>query len=296
MASPGLLSWYSPGMASQPRAQPAPVDPAAVDLGPVLTQLRLLCVQSEANRPPPPPPPVDLGPVLTALRVLRVQADETAAGLRTELAALRKILVKNIPVLAFAGLLDLQRGTAECIWGPLKHLANRDGIVYRLQLAVGCFDTCTTMFGATSGVATRMVLENPNCAKSKCLSHKKALGLKKAFEGESFLENSYAPGMAGDKPFGPRFFACCFCCASPKYTLFSFVCRHGFAPERVLIQRAHWHSCLLLPRHVGSCRQNHSGLRQKERVFEGRKRKERNQSKALEEACVYTLGHLGRQQ
>jgi hypothetical protein len=135
-------------------------------------------------------------PLMQQSPVIGELADETGDDARrAQLAVLRKIVVDSKPVLVLAGMTDLQRGTADVVWSSLKHVAARDSISYAKQLAFLCLDTCSTMFGCTNGVATRMIQEFPCSTAVKCVSHKKALGLKHAFDGEPFLVNSFVPDM-----------------------------------------------------------------------------------------------------
>ncbi len=116
-----------------------------------------------------------------------VVADESGdAAQRTQLLQLYKILLPTShPIVIYAGIDALPRGTAAIIEGAIWHRLALDHIDKEkaLQwLACVCFDTCSTMFGCNAGVATRLMKVVESLIANRCVSHRKALGLKHAAE------------------------------------------------------------------------------------------------------------------
>ena len=127
--------------------------------------------------------------------------DETSdvSGKSQNAIAVKIVLPSGKTAVPFAGLHEMPRSTANHLLNALVHqLKERDGFTEEeLQLALNDFsaDTCSTMFGRLSGLATRLMEKFVNLVARKCGNHKGALAASHGCTAIPYLKNVCLPTL-----------------------------------------------------------------------------------------------------
>lgn len=116
--------------------------------------------------------------------------DETMdASMKSQLAIMYRVLIAGQTRMIYAGMTDLQRGTAEFTLAGLQLFLDRDGIPWE-DVGSGCCDTCNVMFGSVSGLFARIQLNAPWVWGQRCCAHTAALGVLHGVQSLPLVRNA----------------------------------------------------------------------------------------------------------
>lgn len=128
---------------------------------------------------------------------ISIATDETSdAAKHSQHCICYKLILSNgSTVVIFAGMHVMPRGTAKVLVESILHQLKRDGINVDKQLSMAVFDTCSTMHGCSSGVATRLRALFRRLITGKCVNHTGALAIKHAVDSIPYLEKQWYPTL-----------------------------------------------------------------------------------------------------
>lgn len=128
---------------------------------------------------------------------ISIASDETSdAAKRSQHCICYKVVLSNgQPVVIFAGMHVLPRGTARVLVESILYQLKRDNVCVDSQLSMAVFDTCSTMHGCANGVATQLRAKFPRLITAKCVSHTGALAIKHAVNSIPYLSKHWYPTL-----------------------------------------------------------------------------------------------------